>query len=83
MKTLSETRQGRTKVRKKAKVANTDLFLIFDSGNDTAYNCLNNRIMNKRTMTVAISLLITLTAFAQQSNVNLSYNPQKDTEGLI
>ena len=39
--------------------------------------------MKKRTTTAAISLLIALTAFAQQSNVNLSYNPQKDTEGLI
>ena len=40
-------------------------------------------IMNKKTMIAAASLLIALTAFAQQSNVNLSYNPQKDTEGLI
>ena len=40
-------------------------------------------IMNKNTMIVAISLLFALTASAQQSNVNLSYNPQKDTEGLI
>ena len=39
--------------------------------------------MNRKTITVAISLLLALTAFAQQSNVNLSYNPQKDTEGLI
>ena len=39
--------------------------------------------MKKQSFTVAISLLIALTAFAQQSNVNLSYNPQKDTEGLI
>ena len=39
--------------------------------------------MKKRTITGTISLLIALTAFAQQSNVNLSYNPQKDTEGLI
>ena len=31
--------------------------------------------MNKRSTTAAISLLIALTAFAQQSNVNLSYNP--------
>ena len=39
--------------------------------------------MNKKTIIAAISLLIALTASAQQSNVNLSYNPQKDTEGLI
>ena len=39
--------------------------------------------MNKTTVSVAISLLIALSASAQQSNVNLSYNPQKDTEGLI
>ena len=39
--------------------------------------------MYKRTITGTISLLLALTAFAQQSNVNLSYNPQKDTEGLI
>ncbi|MBR5431022.1 MAG: hypothetical protein IK119_01410, partial [Bacteroidales bacterium] len=39
--------------------------------------------MNKKIITVAISLLAAITAFAQQSNVNLSYNPQKDTEGLI
>ena len=39
--------------------------------------------MNKITITLAISLLVALTASAQQSNVNLSYNPQKDTEGLI
>ena len=39
--------------------------------------------MNRKTIAVAISLLFGLTAAAQQSNVNLSYNPQKDTEGLI
>ena len=39
--------------------------------------------MNRKLITVAISLLAALTASAQQSNVNLSYNPQKDTEGLI
>ena len=32
--------------------------------------------MNKKTISAAISLLIALTAFAQQSNVNLSFNPQ-------
>ena len=40
-------------------------------------------IMYKKTITVAISLFVALAAAAQQSNVNLSYNPQKDTEGLI
>ena len=39
--------------------------------------------MNKGIFTVAISLLFAVMASAQQSNVNLSYNPQKDTEGLI
>ena len=39
--------------------------------------------MKLRTLTVAATLLIALTASAQQSNINLSYNPQKDTEGLI
>ena len=39
--------------------------------------------MNRKLITVAISLLAALTASAQQSNINLSYNPQKDTEGLI
>ena len=39
--------------------------------------------MNKKTTVAALSLLLTLSAGAQQSNVNLSYNPQKDTEGLI
>ena len=44
--------------------------LVF--GIDTKHN---NMIMNKKTMIAAASLLIALTAFAQQSNVNLSYNP--------
>ena len=39
--------------------------------------------MNKKLTTAALSLLLALPAVAQQSNVNLSYNPQKDTEGLI
>ena len=39
--------------------------------------------MNRKIITVAISLLAALTASAQQSNINLSFNPQKDTEGLI
>ena len=39
--------------------------------------------MKHNTITAAISLFLALPAFAQQSNVNLSYNPQKDTEGLI
>ncbi len=32
---------------------------------------------------VGIALLMPLGLRAQQSNVNLDYNPQKDTEGLI
>ena len=39
--------------------------------------------MNRKIITVAIALLAALTASAQQSNINLSFNPQKDTEGLI
>ena len=39
--------------------------------------------MNRKIIIVAVSLLAALTASAQQSNINLSYNPQKDTEGLI
>ena len=39
--------------------------------------------MKRRIITVAVSLLAVLTVSAQQSNVNLSFNPQKDTEGLI
>lgn len=39
--------------------------------------------MNKTLSAAALALLLALPATAQQSNVNLSYNPQKDTEGLI
>ena len=39
--------------------------------------------MNKILSSAALALLLALPAAAQQSNVNLSYNPQKDTEGLI
>ena len=39
--------------------------------------------MNRILITVAVSLLAALTSSAQQSNINLSFNPQKDTEGLI
>lgn len=39
--------------------------------------------MLRRLQILAISLAMCGTAIAQQSNVNLSHNPQKDTEGLI
>ena len=39
--------------------------------------------MTRKIASAAAALLLTLPALAQQSNVNLSYNPQKDTEGLI
>ncbi|MCQ2134322.1 MAG: hypothetical protein MJY88_05070 [Bacteroidales bacterium] len=39
--------------------------------------------MNKLLSTAALALLFALPAAAQQSNINLSHNPQKDTEGLI
>ena len=44
---------------------------------------IKRNTMNIKLMTAALSLLLVLPAAAQQSNVNLSYNPQKDTEGLI
>ena len=39
--------------------------------------------MNKTLSVAALALLLALPAAAQQSNINLSHNPQKDTEGLI
>lgn len=39
--------------------------------------------MNNKFFTLSLLATMCLAANAQQSNVNLSYNPQKDTEGLI
>ena len=39
--------------------------------------------MLKKINTIAWAFTMCLMASAQQSNVNLSHNPQKDTEGLI
>ena len=39
--------------------------------------------MFKKIQMMAIALTMCSVASAQQSNVNLSYNPQKDTEGLV
>lgn len=39
--------------------------------------------MIKKIQMMAIALTMCSVASAQQSNVNLSYNPQKDTEGLV
>lgn len=39
--------------------------------------------MFKKIQMMAITLTMCSVASAQQSNVNLSYNPQKDTEGLV
>ena len=39
--------------------------------------------MKRIISTAALALLLVLPAAAQQSNVNLSYNPQKDIEGLV
>lgn len=39
--------------------------------------------MLKKILTSAFVATLYLTANAQQSNINLSHNPQKDTEGLI
>ena len=39
--------------------------------------------MFKKIQMMAIALTMCGIANAQQSNVNLSYNPQKDTEGLV
>ena len=44
---------------------------------------INILTMKKILSTAALALLLALPAAAQQSNINLSHNPQKDTEGLI
>ena len=40
-------------------------------------------MMNMRSILMVSAIALTISANAQQSNVNLMHNPQKDTEGLI
>lgn len=54
-----------------------------DVSNSEIGNLINNKSMRRKYILTPVALLFSLTIAAQQSNINLSHNPQKDTEGLI